>query len=60
MRAGERVSVISGCKLQKKTICLPATVVAPVMLDLIQLAAAALCNMPPSEAATGQRGGGRV
>lgn len=29
----------------------------PVMLDFIQLNVAALFNMPPTEAATGQRGG---
>ena len=49
---------MSGCLLHvnsKKYIWLPATVVEPVMLDFIQLA---LFGMPPTEAATGQRGGG--
>lgn len=31
---------------------------APVMLDFIELGVAALFNMPPTEAATGQRGDG--
>lgn len=42
----------------KKYICLSAAVVAPVMLDFIQLGVAALFNMPPAEAATGQWGDG--
>lgn len=42
----------------KKYICLPAAVPEPVMLDFIQVGVAALLIMPPTEAATGQRGGG--
>lgn len=44
----------------EKYILPPAAVVASVMLDFFQLSVAALFNMPPTEAATGQRarGGG--
>lgn len=42
----------------KNYICLPATVMAPVMSDSIQVGVAAPFNTPPTEAAAGQKGGG--